>query len=228
MNPKAMVAEFIGAFTLLFVGVGAIAANQLGAGTGPLGVALAHGLAIAVMVAAVGSVSGGHFNPAISLGMMVAKKIPIITMIGYWIVQVLGAVAGVWVLTQCVDINGLKQVAMGLPAVGDVTTQLSAIIMELVLTFFLVLVVYGASVDKRSNKAAAGLFIGLTITMGALVAGEVSGAAMNPARFLGSAFFAKGGMENLVVYLTGPLLGGLVAGVVIWVLDEKEPVEAVE
>lgn len=221
MNIKALICEFIGAFALLFAGVGAMVANQLGAGgTGSLGVALAHGLAIAVMVGAVGHISGGHFNPAISLGVFVGGHISLLTLIGYWIAQVLGAIAGVWVLTQSMDINALKYVHMGIPALGDTTSQLSAIIIEAVATFFFVMVVYGAAVDKRSAKGSAGLYIGLTLTMGILFAGHATGGALNPARFLGSAVFFQPptdqppSMTDLPVYLIGPMLGGLLAGLI--------------
>lgn len=220
MNIKALICEFIGAFALLFAGVGAMAANQLGAGTGSLGVALAHGLAIAVMVGAVGHISGGHFNPAISFGMFVGGQISLLTLLGYWIAQVLGAIAGVWVLTQSMDINALKYVHMGIPALGDTTSQLSAIIIEAVATFFFVMVVYGAAVDKRSAKGSAGLYIGLTLTMGILFAGHATGGALNPARFLGSAVFFQppadqpSSMTDLPVYLIGPMLGGLLAGLI--------------
>ncbi len=207
MKQKALVAEFIGAFTLLFVGVGSIAANA-----GNVGIALAHGLAIGVMVGAFGAISGGHFNPAVSFGVFVAKKISGATLVSYWIVQVLGAITGVFVLRQCISADVLAQVGMGAPGLGDGVTKVGGILMEAVLTFMLVSVVLGAAVDKRANTAAAGLYIGLTITMAALVAGGVTGAAVNPARFLGSAVFYQDAMQNLVVYLVGPLLGGAVAG----------------
>jgi MIP family channel proteins len=220
MNVKALIAEFLGTFALLFAGVGAIAANQLGAGIGPLGVALVFGLAIAVMVGAFGHISGAHFNPAVSLGMFVGKQISLTTMITYWVVQVLGAVAGVWMLTQTMDINALKYVHMGIPALGDTTSQTSAVLIEGIATFFLVLVIFGTAVDKRGQKASAGLLIGLTITLGMLFAGQSTGGAINPARYLGSAFFyhppegQPAAMVDLPIYLVGTLLGGLLAGFV--------------
>ncbi|MCB8932759.1 MAG: aquaporin [Fimbriimonadaceae bacterium] len=220
MNVKALIAEFLGTFALLYAGVGSIAANQLGAGIGPLGVALVFGLAIAVMVGAFGHISGAHFNPAVSLGLFVGKQISLPTMITYWIVQVLGAAAGVWMLTQTMDINALKYVHMGIPALGDTTSQTSAVLIEGIATFFLVLVIFGTAVDKRGQKASAGLFIGLTITLGMLFAGQSTGAALNPARYLGSAFFYQPpegqpqAMADMPIYLVGTLLGGLLAGLV--------------
>lgn len=218
MNIKALIAEFFGTFALLFAGVGAMAANQLGAGTGSLGVALAHGLAIAAMVGAFGHISGAHFNPAVSLGMFVGKRISLVSMIGYWVAQVLGALAGVWMLQQTMDMNALKYVHMGIPAVGDTTSQVSAVLMEGVATFFFVLVMFGAGLHSRNPKPGAALTIGLTMTLGWLFASQTTGAALNPARFLGSAFFYQppegqpASMAELPVYLVGPLIGGLIAG----------------
>lgn len=137
------------------MGVGSIAANA-----GNVGIALANGLAIAVMVGALGVISGAHFNPAVSLSMFVAKKIQAPTMISYWIAQILGGIAGVFVLKQCFAGDVLTQVAMGRPGLGDGVTVAGAIIMESVLTFILVTVIFGSAVDKRANTTCAGLFIG--------------------------------------------------------------------
>lgn len=202
MNHKALAAEFIGTFTLLFVGVGSIAA-----GAGNLGIALAHGLAIAAMIWAVGAVSGAHFNPAVSWAMFAAKRIEVSTMISYWIAQIVGGIAGVFALKQCIAGEVLSQVGMGAPSVGDGVTMGGAIVMEAVLTFFLVVVIFGAAIDRRANTACAGLYIGLTVTMAALAAGGVTGAGLNPARFLGSAVFHQDAMSDLTVYLVGPFLG---------------------
>ena len=212
MNRKALIAEFIGTFTLIFIGIGAIAGNYLNGGqTGLTGIALAHGLAIAVMVSATAAVSGGHLNPAVTIGLFFAKKIDAINSIGYVIAQCLGAIAAAFLIKLCVPSAALAAVNMGTPALGQGISVGMGIITEIVLTFFLVFVVYGTAVDKRAPKVG-GLFIGLTVGLDILMGGPVSGAAMNPARHLGPALLG-GGLENIWLYWLGPIIGGILAAV---------------
>jgi len=215
MNTKALVAEFVGTFTLIFIGVGAIAADQITNGAlGLTGIALAHGLAIAVMVSATGAVSGGHLNPAVTCGLWSAGKINSPNAIGYIVSQCLGGIAAAALIKMAVPAGPLAVVHMGTPAVNvsiGVTTM-TALVAEIVTTFFLVFVVCGTAVDKDAPKVG-GLFIGLAVTMGILMAGPVSGGAMNPARHLGPALLG-GGLQNLWVYWVGPLVGGVLAGTV--------------
>ena len=212
MNRKALVAEFIGTFTLIFIGVGAIASNYLNGGqTGLTGIALAHGLAIAVMVSATAAVSGGHLNPAVTIGLFFAKKIDAVNSIGYVIAQCLGAIAAAFVIKLCLPASVLTAVNMGTPSLGQGISVGMGIITEIVLTFFLVFVVYGTAVDKRAPKMG-GLFIGLTVGLDILMGGPISGAAMNPARHLGPALLG-GGLENIWLYWLGPVIGGILAAV---------------
>jgi len=215
---KQCVAEFIGTFALIFVGVGAI--HHMGAlpgNAGLLGIAFAHGLTIAVMVSATGGISGGHLNPAVTFGLLVGGKISATRTAAYWFAQLAGAsVAGFillflfngqeGVLAQAIVANGTPD----LPAKG--VTALQGIVVEAILTFFLVFVVYGTAVDGRGPKIG-GLAIGLTVTLDILFGGPFTGAAMNPARTFGPAL-ASGHWNNQMIYWVGPLLGGGLAGLV--------------
>ncbi|TAK92817.1 MAG: aquaporin [Verrucomicrobia bacterium] len=204
---KQWTAEFVGTFALCFVGIGAIYNNP-----GLLGVALAHGLTIAVMVSATGAISGGHLNPAVSFGLFVSGHLDFKKLLAYWSAQLSGAtVAGL----LCSALLGTAAVANGTPDVGvvngtPVVTFTQALIIEAVLTFFLVFVVFGTAVDARAPKIG-GLAIGLTVALDILFGGPLTGAAMNPARTFGPAL-ASGHWNNHLIYWLGPLLGGALAG----------------
>jgi len=213
--PKRCVAEFIGTFALIFIGVGAIYNNSSPtAGVGLLGVALAHGLTIAVMVSATGGISGGHLNPAVTLGLLTGGKISPFSAVAYWIAQLAGGAAAGFLL---MSILGSDAVIKGTPALGkDVLGNAIpsgvGIVIEMILTFFLVFVVYGSAVDVRAPKIG-GLAIGLTVGLDILFGGPLTGGAMNPARFFGPAL-ASGHWDNQIVYWVGPMLGGALAGLI--------------
>jgi MIP family channel proteins len=209
---KQCVAEFIGTFALIFVGVCAIQNNAPGAGVGLLGVALAHGLTIAVMVSATGAISGGHLNPAVTFGLLVGGQIDVRKTIAYWIAQLAGATAAAVLIIPMFHQGGVQIVAAGTPDLSEGVSQLHGIVLEAVLTFFLVFVVYGSAVDVRATKVG-GLAIGLTIALDILVGGPLTGGSMNPARTFGPAL-ASGHWNNHVVYWIGPLLGGALAGLI--------------
>jgi aquaporin Z len=213
---KAAVAEFIGAFTLVLAGVGAIISTQnLADGGNLVAVALAHGLAIGLMVAALGHVSGGHFNPAVSISMLATGEIGLTRAITYVVAQVLGGIAGAGVLTVIFPALGPmgrnnNGVNLGLPGLGADVTVAGALIMEIVMTFFLVLVIFGTVVDPRGARTIAPLAIGLIISMDILAGGRVTGAAMNPARALGPAVVQQD-FTNWWIYWVGPIIGGVIA-----------------
>jgi aquaporin TIP len=212
MNTRALVAEFIATFAVVFVGVGAIAADYMSGGaSGLVGIALAYGLVIGVMVSAIGPVSGGHINPAVTIGALVTGKIDVKNAIGYIVAQCLGAIAGAYVITLAMPSDPLAAVNMGTPALGRNVTIAQGLVAEIVLTFFLMLVTYGTAFDKRAPKTG-GLFIGLTITLDILMGGPVSGAAMNPARHLGPALLG-GGLDLVWLYWVGPIIGACAAAI---------------
>jgi MIP family channel proteins len=225
----AAVAEFVGPFTLVIAGVGAIISTQnLGDGGNLVAVSLAHGLAIGLMVAALGHVSGGHFNPAVTISMLATGRIALTRAITYIIAQVLGATAGAGVLTLIFPALGPMGrnnpgVNLGLPGLGPEVTVSGALIMEVVMTFFLVMVIFGTVIDPRGPKAIAPLAIGLIITMDILTGGRITGAAMNPARALGPAIVQQD-FTNWWIYWVGPIIGGLIAAFAytsIWLGDGR-------
>jgi aquaporin TIP len=200
-------AEFVGTFALVFVGVGAIAV-----GAQLVGVAFAHGLAIAVMASAVGHISGGHFNPAVTVGFLVTRRIDPTLAGAYVAAQLLGAIVATLALEalypDALDLDaGVPQLAPGV-SVG------AGIGIEAILTFFLVWVVFATAADPRGAfKSIAGLAIGLTITLDILAGGPLTGAAMNPARSFGPALVLDD-WDNFLVYWIGPLAGGGLAALI--------------
>ena len=206
---KAAVVEFLGPFALVFAGVGTILATQ---GQNLLAIALAHGLAIGLMITAAGHISGGHFNPAVTIGMLLTGKINAVRAVVYIIVQVAGAVAAALVLAAVYPPAGAlgrdnPGINFGVVAVHPEATLLGAFIVELVMTFFLVWVIFGTAVDWRSPKAVTGLAIGLTITIDILLGGVISGGAMNPARALGPAI-VQGDFTDIWLWIVAPVVGG--------------------
>jgi len=220
-----LLAELIGTFALIFAGVGAMAMNA-----GLLGVALAHGLTIAIMAMALGPVSGGHFNPAVSLALFSIRKFGLSEMFSYWGAQFVGATLAslMWLI---IGGSGLmNSIDYGIPAVGRIgsftISSFGALILEAIMTFFLVLTI--TTVAVRQNHVLAGLFIGLTITVDILLGGPLTGAAMNPARWFGPALVSLRG-ENLLqfgIYLVGPAVGAVGAAFTgMWLYDRKAQVE---
>ncbi len=221
MNKKALVAEFIGTLTLIFIGVGAIASNAINGGqTGLTGIALAHGLAIAVMVSATAAISGGHLNPAVTIGLFSAKKINVKNAIGYVIAQCLGGICGAFLIKLIIPAATLTAINMGTPSLGEGITPEIGLLTEIILTFFLVFVVYGTAVHQHAPKVG-GLFIGLTVALDILMGGPITGAAMNPARHLGPALLG-GGLKNFWLYWIGPIIGGVLAAAVYNRVLEKQ------
>jgi MIP family channel proteins len=205
------VAEAIGAFTLTFIGAGAAtAANGVHDPT-LIGVAVANGLAIGVMVCALGPISGGHFNPAITFGFLLARKIKPALAGVYWVAQLAGAALAALLVQQLLPRAATSAVNLGVPALGHGVDASSGFLLEGILTFFLVLVVFGAAVDTRGPfNSVAGLAIGLTITIDVLFGGPFTGAAMNPSRAFGPQLVGDHWSNGWVWYV-GPLLGGAVA-----------------
>jgi MIP family channel proteins len=215
--PQKMLAESIGVFTLTFIGAGSICADQYmhaanGGGAGLLGIAIAHGLALAIMVTAVGHISGGHINPAVTIGFWVTKRISTLDAIFYWIAQLLGATAGAYLLSVILPESVWRPVGLGTPDLALDFPRMHGMLLEAVMTFFLVFVVFATAADaKGAFNKIAGFAIGLTIAMDILVGGPFTGASMNPARSFGPALVAHH-WSNHGVYWVGPLLGGVVAG----------------
>jgi aquaporin TIP len=203
---RRSVAEFVGTFTLIFIGGGAgIASSQ-----DIVAIALANGLAIGIMVSNLGHISGGHFNPAITLGFVATRRITPALAVAYWASQLLGATAAAFLLRSIFNQTLVKLGAAPTPHTSDG----KAFVVEAVLTFFLVWAVWATAVDERGAfKAIAGLAIGLTITMDVFMGGPLTGAAMNPARAFGPEL-AGNVWTGWWIYWIGPIAGGLLAALV--------------
>ncbi len=208
---KALAAEFIGTFALIFIGAGA-GALMIG---GLVGVAFAHGLVLVCFAYAYGHVSGTHINPAVTIGVWVAGKIDAGRAVSYIVFQIVGGLAGAlalrWVLGGTETGLGATNLARGL-RVGEAAidvTPVAGCFLEAVLTFFLVNVVLNTAVSGKAGDFA-GLAIGLTLAFCILMGGPLTGGSLNPARTLGPAF-AAGNFNDIWVYLAGPILGGIVA-----------------
>jgi len=252
---KSLVAEAIATFGLCFIGAGAIMANEfLGdAGPGLLGIAIAHGLILAIMVTATMNVSGGHVNPAVTASMLVTGRISLGRGLAYIAAQCGGGMLAGLLLSSVMfanvgDIDVVSQTWNGTPhvnvdalgatdntgsgprseaerAAGVRRASFKAVGIEMVLTFFLVFAVFGTAVDPR-HPNVGGFGIGLTIAADILVGGPLTGAAMNPARVLGTGFLLGGAFwAEHWVYWVGPLAGGILAGFVYdrFILDRSAP-----
>lgn len=209
---KALWAEFLGTFTLCFIGQGAICVNQMTGPGGPglVGIAIAHGLALAVMISALGAVSGGHFNPAVTISFVVTGRQKIGSALGYWVAQLLGAVVASVLLARIFPLAVWQEARLGAAALGPGISPTAGVGVELVLAFFLITAVWGTAVDPRAPKIG-GFGIGLAVLMGILMAGPITGAAINPARAFGPALVA-GAWQDHWVWWVGPLAGGALAG----------------
>lgn len=215
MSIAYFLAEFIGTFTLIFVGAGSICLNEmLGGDVGMVGIALAHGLAIAVMVSAVAHISGGKLNPAISIGALVGGKVTPKMAAFEIVAQLLGAIVAAFCLKFSFSPQIAEAVSLGTPALGEGVAPITAMFIEAILTFLLVFVVYGTAIDQRGySKAVAGFAIGCTIVVAILGFGGVTGVAINPARAFGPAL-VSGQWANQLVWWIGPIVGGIAAGLV--------------
>jgi MIP family channel proteins len=208
---QRLTAEAVGTFTLIFIGAGSIIAVPGGDGGSLVAVALAHGLAIGTMVSAVGHVSGGHFNPAVTVAAWVTRRMASVAAVAYIAAQLAGATIAALALRWLLPGEAWEPVALGTPLVNPVLADWQAIALEAVLTFFLVWVVFATALDPEGAFGKiAGLAIGLVITMDILAAGPWTGAAMNPARSFGPAL-VSGEFTGIWVYVLGPVIGGTVA-----------------
>ena len=198
---RAHLAEFIGTFALVFFGCGAIAN-----GLPPTAVALAFGLVVAIMVYAFGHISGAHFNPAVSIGFAVGRHLPWPRVASYAGAQIVGAIAGALLLRA--TLGSAADLGVTRPSGSD----LQAFVWEVILTFFLMLVITAVATDIRAVGQAAALAIGGAVALGALVGGPISGASMNPARSLGPAI-VSGDVTGIWIYVLAPTFGAILAAV---------------
>jgi aquaporin TIP len=207
---RRALAEFIGTFALVFVGVGTIMAVAPQGDAGTLEVALAHGFVIAVMVSAVGHISGGHFNPAITFGFVLTRRISILLALAYWFAQFLGGVLAALLLRWIFPASVRDPAQLGAPARHTIELG-PALVVEALLTFFLVWVVFATTADPRGTYTAiAGLAIGLVVVFDNLLGYPLTGAMINPARAFGPQLVGNSWGDAWIWYV-GPLAGGAIA-----------------
>jgi len=208
-----LTAEAVGTFLFFFVGAGAVVLGDYPApgsgGGGLVGVALAHGLVLAVLVSSLGAVSGAHFNPAVTFGIWIVGRIETGRAIAYVVAQLAGALIAGLALRAIFAESVWAPSSIGTPALGPEIGVAAGIAVEAVLTVVLLFAVLGTAVDPRAPKIG-GLAIGLAVAADILVGGPLTGAAMNPARWFGPAI-ASGHLDNWYVWIAGPLIGAAVA-----------------
>ncbi len=207
---RPLIAEFIGIFFLVFAGVGAIVANAYRDGAvGFLGIAIAHGLALAIAVTATMNVSGGHLNPAVTVGFLSIGRIDAKTALKYIIAQLLGAAAAAFAIKGLYPEMAGVVTQLGVPRLANDVSVVQGIVIEALLTFFLGFAIMGTAVDPSAPKVG-GFAIGLTVCFDILAGGHMTGAAMNPGRAFGPAL-ASNAWTGQAVYWIGPILGAVAA-----------------
>ncbi|MBE3558583.1 MAG: MIP family channel protein [Ktedonobacteraceae bacterium] len=213
-----LAAEAIGTFGLVFAGCGAIMIDTLSKGqVTHVGVGLVFGLIITVMIYAFGHISGAHFNPAVTLAFVLARHFPIQRLLGYWIAQFLGAALAAACLKLL--LGDVASLGATLPAGDGGAWQ--AFGLEMLLTFFLMIVIMAMATDTRAVGQAAALAIGATVALEALFAGPISGASMNPARSLGPALVGWIWTAQWL-YVLGPMIGAVAGAYVYrWLREAK-------
>lgn len=244
MNLKnKTLAEFVGTFWLVFGGCGSAVlaakslamegATPINLGIGFVGVALAFGLTVMTMAYAIGHVSGCHLNPAVSIGLCVGGRFELKELLPYIIAQLLGAVAGAWVLAVVAGGQADFTTAAGFAAngFGDHSpghySLASAFVVEVVLTFFFLFIILGAT-DQRAPQGFAPLAIGLGLTLIHLVGIPVTNLSVNPARSTGPALFVGGwALQQLWLFWLAPILGAILAGVIYPLVAGKPTMKSV-
>jgi aquaporin Z len=201
------VAEFVGTFALVFIGAGSIIYGNL------LQVALAHGFVIFVMMTAVGYISGGHFNPAVTFAFVITRRIAAPLAVIYWVAQLAAAVLAALLLKWLLPGEVNEQLNLGAPNLNESIDVGKGVVIEAVLTFFLVWVIFATAVDPRGAfKQVAGLAVGLTISLDIMMGGGLTDAMMNPARSFGPQLAANH-WGDWWVWVVGPLAGATIAAV---------------
>jgi MIP family channel proteins len=212
---RRLVAEALGTFALVFVGAAVVVVNGgfPNSGIGLLGIALAHAVVLSVMITATMSISGGHLNPAITLGLLATRRISAGSAAGYIVAQLAAAVAGAFLVKALLPVGAVRSALVGVPVIAGSMSLSQAIGLELILTFFLMSAVYGTAVSPDAPRVG-GFGIGLVLLFDILVGGPLTGAAMNPARAFGPAL-VSGEWVGHGVYWVGPIAGAVLAAL-LW------------
>jgi MIP family channel proteins len=222
---RRLVAEALGTFTFVFVGAAVVVVNGgfPTSGIGLLGIALAHAVALSVMISATMTISGGHLNPAVTVGLLVTRRIGLVPAVAYIVAQLAAACLAALLVQWLLPAGAVRATLLGVPVIASSVTLNQAIGIELVLTFFLMSAVFGTVVSPDAPRVA-GFGVGLVLLFDILVGGPLTGAAMNPARAFGPALVSGQWLAH-VVYWVGPIAGAILAAL-LWeyVLLPKTPV----
>lgn len=218
--PKFL-AEFIGTFALIFFGCGSIMVSERFPGTVPVeSIPLIFGAVVATMIYTVGHISGAHFNPAVTLAFTIARHFPVKQLIPYWLAQFLGAIFAVVIL------NFILPTGESFGATIPTVISSIAFAWEVILSFFLMLVITAVATDTRATGMMAGIAIGAIVTLCAFVGGPITGASMNPARSLAPALF-QGTLNSFWIYLLAPMIGATLGALAYRVIRcEADPATA--
>lgn len=212
---RKYIAEGVGTFLLVFAGTGAIVIDGVSGGKiGHPGIALTFGLVVMTLIYALGDISGAHFNPAVTTGFWLARRLPGREVAPYLTSQILGSLAASGLLRL------LFADAAGLGATNPSGSAAQSLILEVIMTAFLMLVILNVSEGAKEKGIMAGVAIGGAIAVDALFGGPISGASMNPARSIAPALVG-GAIENLWIYLVGPVAGAILAVLLARLLKEK-------
>ncbi|EHB6471230.1 Aquaporin Z [Enterococcus faecalis AZ19] len=215
---KKYLAELIGTFFLVFLGTGTVAIANIGY----LGVGLSFGFAVTVMAAAVGNISGGNFNPAVSIAMMINRRLSIIDGIFYVISQFLGSILASSILSIFINALDLPKDGFGQTDFSSISIG-TAFLFELIITFLFVFIILMVTSEKTGNVVLAPVVIGLSLAFLIIVALNITGGSLNPARSFGPALFSRGSaLEHYWVYLTAPLIGAGLAAVLAKFMGSEE------
>jgi len=219
---KKGIAEFIGTFVLVLFGTGTAVLGGGVNGIGIFGIGLAFGLSLLVMAYSIGTISGAHLNPAVSIAMYVNKRLTAQELVGYIVAQVLGAFLGTAILEAFLKLSNLSSANVGQNTFANLGSW-GAFLVEFIVSFVFILVILFVT-GKKGNASMAGLVIGFTLLLVHLLSLPLTGTGVNPARSLAPAVFAGGdAVSQLWVYILAPIVGGIIAAVVgKFVLDTEE------
>lgn len=212
---RRLTAEALGTFGLVFVGAAVVVVNGgfPNSGIGLLGIALAHAIVLSVMITATMTISGGHLNPAVTIGLLITRRIDAASAAAYIVTQLVSACVAAYLVKLLFPREAVRNAMLGVPVIANSVTLGQAIGIELILTFFLMSAVFGTAISPDAPRVA-GFGIGLVLLFDILVGGPLTGAAMNPARAFGPAV-ASGEWVGHLAYWIGPIVGAILAAL-LW------------
>ena len=211
---KKLISEFLGTYFLVFAGTGAVVIDALTKSLTHVGVAITFGLVVTALIYTFGHISGAHFNPAVTIGFLINGDINKREALYYIVTQVIAGIAASGTMFSLFG----NVAALGATLPRDTWSQ--AFILEFILTFFLMFVIFGSAIHVRAQKSFAGIAIGATVGLEAMFGGPISGASMNPARSIGPAL-VSGTTQYLWVYIVATILGASCTAIIYKIVDEK-------